>query len=118
MTKQDLRTGMLVTVRCGEKYMVFLDSLSYFASRKNALVDLTGTGWLNLDDYENDLTIKNGQNQWDIVKVSTPKFPTDVMRYADENRNFTTRWEREEPKELTVSEIEKLLGYPVKIVKE
>jgi hypothetical protein len=32
--------------------------------------------------------------------------------------SWVCKWKREEPKELTVSEIEKLLGFSVKIVKE
>lgn len=41
-----------------------------------------------------------------------------LWRIGDENEVYVSEIEISEPKEMTVSDIEKALGYPIKIVKE
>lgn len=63
---------------------------------------------------------KNDHKEWDIVEVygfvqSTKSYRT-VMAISCENRPLL--YIRNEPKKMTVSEIEKLLGYEIEIISE
>lgn len=80
----------------------------------------------------NNLLCASGKNQWFLLKDLNDNLENSVRKvvkvwglsrtYANahclgtEDRELL--WERKELKELTVSQIEELLGYPVKIVKE
>lgn len=104
MTKKDLRTGMVVETKEGKRYLVLAEcekmvGIDYYMEYESHTDDLTY--------YEDRLT---------IVKVYKPTVLSlnSMLEYPGH-----PIWERKkEPKEHTLSEIEKLLGYPVKIVKE
>ena len=116
MTKQDLKSGMVVKCRNGDEYQVFLGLHEDCNSNGKAMVEINGKGFVNLNDFNDDLTCTS-LKEFDIMKVYFTRRAyklTDPKGYT----NWQCLWKREEPKELTVSEIEKLLGYPVKIVKE
>jgi hypothetical protein len=104
MKKNDLRTGMVVETRNGNRYLCFIESgtLNRFE------------GYLKLSGFDNDLNFKDYPNDFDIVKVYEPPL-YNLKEVFDEPE--LAIWERKEPKELTVAEIEELLGYPIKVVK-
>jgi hypothetical protein len=109
-TKSDLKDGMVVENRYGHRYMVMGEKLigpDYY-------------GWLS--NYTDALTHNHSEpgnlhSHYDIIKVY--KSNSCSMQKYFESGNLELIWERkEEPdyKEMTVAEIEKKLGYKVKIV--
>lgn len=61
--------------------------------------------------YHDDLTRENGFNDHDIMKVYGR-----VQSFYKVNATKNLLWERKEIKKMTLEEIEKALGYPVKVV--
>lgn len=107
-TKSDLKDGMVVEHRDGDRYMVL----------GNILISDEGN-W-ELGCYNNNL-IYDGCHDYDICYVYRVK-STLEMDFEDIFRKddyLELIWKREEPyKEMTVEEIEKQLGHKVKIVGE
>lgn len=120
MTKKDLKSGMIVKTSSGDEYMVFKDYWSTFYEGEDVLVNVNGRSWRHLNDYNEDLTYKSSYFDADIIEVYTPCAVVESIVYcvAPKRCTLILRWKREEPKEHTLAEIEKLLGYPVKIVEE
>lgn len=100
MTKDDLKDGMVCEQRNGE-LMLWLNGALRGMERW-----CSGTG--------DDLKSTRGNEDNDIVKI----YKTDgrVLKDMFSPRLLTLIWERKEPKEMTMEEIESALGYPVKIV--
>lgn len=106
-TKKDLKDGMVVEVIGGERYLVCGKYL------------ISTDGYNCLSDYSDDLLVldkcrEHNDYLFDIIKVyDNVYFINDI--YTTQN----VIWEREkEYKEMTIAEIEKELGYSIKIVKE
>lgn len=100
-TKADLRNGMVVECRDGDRYLVLNDRL------------ICNNTWFAISQFANDLS--GCANKYTIDKVyKTSGYNFDTL-FA--NSYLTLIWEREKPaKQMTVEEIEKALGYKVKIV--
>lgn len=117
MKKSDLKTGMWVQLRYGAMAMVLLGT-------KDGDI-LSGETWCPLKAYNEDLIRTDEvieQNSCDIVRVHQP---LDNASYCGRGlkdifnvMHSDLIWERKETKEMTVAEIEKELGYSVKIIKE
>ena len=100
MTKKDLENGMVCEVRCGKRYIWLYGDLRGINS------------WCS-------------KTQEDLTNLRVPNL--DIVKIYDRGDNNTIYkilqhpgkliWERKEPKEMTVAEIEAALGYPVKVVK-
>ena len=111
MTKQDLKVGMVVEVEVDGEFKLCM----VLPNKYNELCLSGPDYWTGLNSFNDDL-----------VETYFGRQITKVYGLCDSNRKAhyvessfrDLLWKREEPKELTVSEIEKLLGYPVKIVKE
>ena len=114
MKKSDLRTGMIVTLRNGNKKQVYIDVVTNNLQNGNVITD--GSTWSDLYHYNEDLTYK-GLRELDIVKVAYVGFVTG-LHAGVESPVGNTIWERKEAKQMTVSEIEAILGYKVEIVSE
>lgn len=118
MNKFSLKTGHIVTLRNGKTYMVFRNCM--YHDGKDVLVD-KNNGWFNLDNFNEDMTFNernlliDNPKKWDIMKVAKTAHPFDLVR---EYGNVIVIWERQEAKKITVSEIEKILGYKVEIIAE
>ena len=97
MTKSDLKNRMVVEVRNGKRYLV----VDYLL--------MCDSGFLLLSDYDEDL-MHNGDKDFDIVKVFDY-----VSNFNNIKRCNDVVWERQEPKKLTLKEIESILGYSVEI---
>ena len=99
--KSDLKYGDVVTYRCGHVRIVKGGDLVY-------LKDFAELSF-HLDRFDNDL-FYNGISkdpQCDIIKVYRPE--TEETFYTERAKKV---------KEMTVAEIEKELGYSIKVIKE
>ena len=110
MTKDDLKTGMVVELKNGTKYMVLLDTPCGDVLIRDA-------AWSPFSRYDHNL---NQDNLYDplcgIARVYKPNGEYQMERkYWGEMELI---WERQKPKKMTLAEIEAELGYPVDIVEE
>lgn len=118
--KSDLKNGDVVQTENGE-YFMYLTGGIYADTGTFAEVFCEETGWLDPKDYNEDLTERDAFPAFDIDKVFRPKWRGTVpLSKRILEKEYVVVYERKEAtaKELSVAEIEKLLGYPVKIVKE
>lgn len=120
MTPADLKNGMIVTWRNGKKATVLRDTI-YFKSplttSRSFLVACSGDNWTSLTNYNDDFKNKFVPI-YDIVKVEVPDHPYDCFDYERDNFNSEVVWEEKTAIEMTVAEIEKKLGYKIKLVTE
>ena len=102
MTKAELKDGMICELRNGSLY-IWLNGMPRSFSGH-----LTGIGM--------DLKNEDGYKEFDIINV----YKTDgkTLNKMLDRENLTLIWERKEPKEMTMEEIESTLGYPIKIVSD
>ena len=109
-TLKDLKAGKhVVETSHGKKYLVCLT--------QSGLVGVNSNGWINFNNYQQDMTYCHN-NIYCIMKVYEIQFGSYFDGLLDES-GLTLVWERkEEVKELTMADIEKLVGCKVKIVKE
>lgn len=99
-TKANLQDGDVVTLRNGDR-LLFIDSEFWEFAESDTDNELCARRDLN-----NDLTFDGTGRKNDIVKVERPT-------------TYETLFQRiEGKKEMTIAEIEKALGYEVKIIKE
>lgn len=84
-TKDDLRVNDIVTTRAGSAHLVHDFNGELFATRAQ--------GYFAFDDYNNDLTLKQGA-EFDIVKVQRPNeaYQLAVREWID----VPVIWERKE----------------------
>lgn len=121
MTKSELKTGMIVTRRDGNKLTVYRDCACSFAHHihKDVIVDASGEVWHPLDYFTEDLLNNKGYPEYDIVKVEVVRHPHDFNKFPHNAKISKVLWERPEPaKKMTVAEVEAILGYKVEIVSE
>lgn len=112
MKKADLRTGMVVETRNGNKYLVMLNP----DCEGKELINFD-SGFMPLSRYNDNLMLKTGDEEFDIMKVYSVEASICRLLRDKERMEFKLIWEREEEtKEMTVKEIEKELGYNIKIV--
>lgn len=106
MRLSDLRTGMVVETKCGNRYLVL--------QVEEGIVFMGAEGfnymksWLE-PKHEEDMTCEDDDTT--IMKVFKP---VSAFQQLKETRNLL--WERPQEQELTVREISERLGYPVKVV--
>jgi hypothetical protein len=107
-TKADLKPGMVVEYRNGSK-AVFINDI--FMEKH---------GWMPISDYYDDLINVRDlscSSHYDICRVYNSKaFAVDNLLKPECLELIWERKEDEPVKEMTVAEIEKKLGYKVKIV--
>jgi hypothetical protein len=104
-TKADLKDGMVVENRRGNRYIIL----------NNKLIRRGGSIWFS--DIKDDLTDKDLPDTYSIDKVY--KSTAVDLKHLFEDNSLELIWERkkEEPvKEMTVEEIEKILGHKVKVI--
>ena len=105
-TKADLKTGDVILRRNGLVEIVNRELDMLICKR----------GWNNLDDVQEDLT--NMDKEYDIIEVRRPLQKSDSSFDAFEYKYGILVYERQEPEEMTLSEVCKLLGREIKIVRE
>lgn len=122
MTKDDLKSGYVVELRDGSKYMVQRVGKAF----TKVLAGGKGGRWIYMSSFSDDLKMVNyhgstgvfGDERSDIMKVYGL-----VTNTAFYERMHTTNlngrpllWEREQVVKLTVDEISERLGYTVEVV--
>lgn len=71
MKKSDLKTGMIVTIRLGERYVVMKDTLLE-GDDKDVLINLRIPGsWMPLNSYNEDLTAIDKEDDDIFVGANT-----------------------------------------------
>ena len=109
MTLQDLKTGMVVETREGDKFLVINRDGELCCIGEHEYTSLYGER-----PHRNDMTWTDGP-ELDIMKVFIPSIGKFETMLSDEHNCI---WTREEKRKMTVSEICEELGYEVEIVKE
>lgn len=120
MELKDLKTGMRIILRNGEESIVLKDVVTPYNEQADIYISISG-GWMSSNDYNNDLTCKDDYKKYDIMKVYAQhegRFIDGGILQKNAIKEMDLIWVREETKEMTISEIEKKLGYPIKIIKE
>lgn len=108
-TKEALKPGYLVRLKDGHLYMAMLS--------QNGLALNDRIGWVSTQNLDENLCDLSDDN-FSIVEVyGYSKYEYKVLDLDTSTRELL--WKREEgKKEMTISEIEKELGYSIKIIKE
>ena len=126
-TKADLKTGMIVTLRDGDEYFVFVDAVSNWLGRSEGnhhiILHTTKKIWNKLEYYTDDLLhgVEFNDKDFDIMKVELPSHPYAFVDAEYERNKRILLWERKEEEpamEITMEELEKHFGCKVKIVTE
>jgi len=116
MTKSALKTGMIVTLRNGKKFEVYIDAVTYTCSCGSDVIT-DGKKWSSLAEYNEDLTYP-GHTDHDIVMVEYVGGRTDLYAGATDEKTLDIIWKREDTKKMTVAEIEAILGCKVEIISD
>lgn len=101
-----IKDGMVVEIRNGSRWLKVSDTLIS-----------TNGNYEPLKKYNNDLThISN--DEFDITKVFKIQstymcLPTNLSSI----NNNAIIWQKKEPKEMTIAQIEEALGYTIKVIK-
>ncbi len=61
-----LHNGDVVTMRSGKRYIVMF---GYGLHNEDVLLNVTGIGFLRIESYDDELRFRDGQIEWDIVRV-------------------------------------------------
>ena len=102
MTKADLKDGMVVEYRQGDKAILLNNKLTEEYTH------------MNLEDYNENLIEIDGSGQYDIMKIySTSANTLDTLF---DYEKLTLTWERDEVVEMTMAEINEALGKKIKVV--
>lgn len=103
-TKDDLKTGMIVEYKSGEKRLVIRDGIDILTSGDD--------GWTSLDNYNETLESCSGTTT--IVKVYEG-YTTDKAGTVDSKLNYPGDliWERPAKVELTLEQIAEKFNIPV-----
>lgn len=96
--KGDIKEGDIITLRNGDRLLIDADKdVSDLSGKNNNPV-------YSLHCFENDMTYRSRNSNYDIVKVERPV-------------EYSIVYDKEPVREMTVEEISKALGYEVKVVK-
>lgn len=116
MKLSDLKTGMIVTLRNGDEYVVFRNFSDLYTESTSIICN--GRSWNNLCYYSDGMKCSSlFGKMYDIVKVEVPYHPYSFFNLEHEREKRKIVWE-EGAKEVTMAEIEEKFGCKVKIVKE
>lgn len=121
MELKDLKTGMRIILRNEQEYIVLKDVITPYDNGKEDMYIFVDGGWMSSNSYNDDLTCKSNNKDFDIMKVyaqnSGNYINGDVLQ-KNEIKKMNLIWERKEKRKMTVSEICEELGYDIEIVKE
>lgn len=103
-----IQTGSIVECKNGEKY-IFLNGRFM---NKSGETCMSADG---LDEFDDNLNTASLQPLCEIEKIYASS--ALVLNELFEQNYLSVIWERKKEREMTLEEIEKALGHPVKIVK-
>lgn len=125
---EEIKTGMHVLLRDGNEYLVLKDCA--FKNAENVLISLESFDWLNFSYNENfEYVNKRGERTegtmlFDIMEVyshphcysALDKEGFSIRDEMEEVKPEYIVWKRPQPRKMTKSEIENILGYKIEIV--
>jgi hypothetical protein len=117
MKKQDLKNGMIVETRAGEKGVIIKDNVY----GEDAVI-FNDHNWTALDGFDNDLIWHNKPDRIDfcktvdICKVYEPDLPTGFIYKQSKFSDLKLLWERKDVPEYTLNQLFKKLGHEFKII--
>ena len=120
MTKSDLKNGMVVTCRNGNRYMVMLSASIRNSSCESICCAIDDcANWIRFANY-NDNLIHSLNSEWDIVKVDELNYKMDIAKFFrdSDDVSYHTIWIRSEKKKYTYEQIKEILGEEFEIAKE
>lgn len=120
MKLSDLKTGMIVTIRRGDEFVVFKDFANSYVESNGIICNTQARKWMDFADFSDDMksTSQILGNCYDIVRVEVPNHPYSFGDTGYEREKRKLVWSEEGAKEVTMAEIEEKFGCKVKIVKE
>lgn len=118
MKKSNLKTGYIVVLRDGTEMVVALNCSYDEYDANDIIINCGQRKWFPLDVYTEDLLFTAGSKLNDIIKIYKASYPLVLGAVSYETNKRKLLWQREEPKELTIKQIEEILGYSIKIIKE
>lgn len=101
-----LKNGDICVLRDGRNFIVMFNYCGC-----DILKELDGGDWMDLSDRGVDL-LSVADECFDVIEIKRKNLPVGRL---DDMSLYETIWKREEVKEMTMEELEKLLGYKVKI---
>lgn len=105
MKKSDLKSGMVVETREGNRYLVIKDGdLLYFMNSNESTY---------LEDIYGDDLLSTQSDNFDIMKICDK-----TLTFKDVKYTTNLLWEREKPRKMTIEQLERIFGFPVEIVEE
>tara|TARA_R110000751_G_scaffold33075_3_gene82690 strand:+ start:9915 stop:10232 length:318 start_codon:yes stop_codon:yes gene_type:complete len=105
MKKSDLKTGMRVTFKNGDDYLVYLNT--NFGD-----VFVGKAGHNSMSRYSEDLI-----SEYDVLSVVTVSIPCNMHDLRTSGQSYKTIWTRSPVKEYTMQEAIEKMGHDFKIVK-
>ena len=120
--KSNLKSGHLIRTRDEFLYIFMKNEFG----GEDYMLNQKTKGHMELTDYNEDLTFSRN-SELDIIEVYEPLDTYALKLVAEraldtsneiEDKYFKLVYKREEPKEMTLKEIEKQLGYKIKLAKE
>jgi hypothetical protein len=110
MKKSDLKTGMQVEIRNGDKLLVFIGVYTEFTKEnENFIVNKNQKhSWEVLENYDDYLLkIDRETSDWDIMKIYSCSHPYCFTRFDDDvYNNGTLIWSRENEKTYSIDGVE------------
>lgn len=104
MKKADLKSGMVIEVRSGDRYLVLRDN------KKLTFMNANCKSYIDSRNLGKDM-LRLTYNNLDIMRVF------DKVSILNDVQNTTCLlWERKEVKKMTLAEIENELGYKVEVI--
>lgn len=112
MTKSELKTGMIITNRNGDKFMVFRKASVRDESERDFLVEIYGRVFSELYNYDESM-MSYVDTQFDIMRVEQCDAVRDLL---NPKRETTLLWKRKEKKRYTYAQLREILGEEFEVV--
>ena len=119
MTLNDLKTGMIVTMRDGHECVVLRRVHTQLCKDIDVFVDIKSRSWFEMNSFDNDFKCwRVPTGDYDIVKIEQPRHIFDSMNLSKDIDKREILWKETTTIKLTVAEIENRLGYRIEIVSD
>lgn len=123
MTKADLRTGMIVTLRNGDEYMVYRNTVSTWTNEHqfgvDCIVEITNKHeWQDLSNEFTDRLTSTHNRKWDIIKIEEASHPFAFISPDYERDKRRVLWKRDTVRKYTFNQLKEILGHDFELVEE
>ena len=104
--KMELKEGMIIECRNGDRYLLRKVNGKLFASSNDEYMSV---------DYDEELNENRYfYKDFDVMKIYTSK--AFILNSLFNDKYLECIWERKEPKKMTLAQISKALGYEVEVI--